>query len=214
MIGNSGDNTLQGRGGSDTLTGGVGRDTFVFREGFGSDTITDFFLGSYDETVNPYGRKTSDAIYLCIGDRRAHTETVAWDPVNDGNGNLVITVTYTEFKYYRDAQRNRRTDRTERTAGTITLQGITTASTWFDNLNIVAKPHYTFPPVLEPQMGPLTPDLKGQSPPRPLTWAGAGRRVYGVAPGSGRGRSGAMGPAPVGGSSGTCFRGTPPWCWR
>ncbi len=40
--GRGGDDVIFGAGGNDKLTGGYGRDTFVFTEGFGDDTITDF----------------------------------------------------------------------------------------------------------------------------------------------------------------------------
>ena len=40
--GQGGDDRLDGRGGNDTLTGGLGADTFVYSNGGGADTITDF----------------------------------------------------------------------------------------------------------------------------------------------------------------------------
>jgi len=42
LDGQGGNDTLTGGAGSDTLTGGGGTDTFVFADGFGFDTITDF----------------------------------------------------------------------------------------------------------------------------------------------------------------------------
>ena len=49
LIGDYGENVLQGNGGDDTLTGGYNNDTFVFRNiglpNFGHDTITDFAAG-------------------------------------------------------------------------------------------------------------------------------------------------------------------------
>jgi hypothetical protein len=36
------ENRILGTAGNDTLTGGAGGDTFVFRPGFGTDTVTDF----------------------------------------------------------------------------------------------------------------------------------------------------------------------------
>jgi Ca2+-binding RTX toxin-like protein len=43
--GNNGVDTLVGGDGSDTLTGGGGNDVFVFKTGFGNDTIADFAGG-------------------------------------------------------------------------------------------------------------------------------------------------------------------------
>ena len=47
IFGGDGDDIiLPGRGASDTMTGGAGSDTFRFENGFGTDTITDFEIGS------------------------------------------------------------------------------------------------------------------------------------------------------------------------
>ena len=43
--GNGLDNTITGNDGNNIITGGVGTDTFVFKPGFGNDTITDFHPG-------------------------------------------------------------------------------------------------------------------------------------------------------------------------
>jgi len=43
--GNKGDNILDGKTGADHLTGSGGADTFVFKTGYGKDTITDFAHG-------------------------------------------------------------------------------------------------------------------------------------------------------------------------
>ena len=45
LLGNAGVNRLDGLGGNDTLTGGASADSFVFTDGWGEDTITDFALG-------------------------------------------------------------------------------------------------------------------------------------------------------------------------
>jgi VCBS repeat-containing protein len=42
ISGNGGNDTIAGNGGNDTISGGNGNDTFVFKEGDGNDTITDF----------------------------------------------------------------------------------------------------------------------------------------------------------------------------
>lgn len=46
-----GDDTIDGAGGDDILTGGRGADTFIFSDGFGQDTITDFDLAQDGETI-------------------------------------------------------------------------------------------------------------------------------------------------------------------
>jgi Ca2+-binding RTX toxin-like protein len=45
LNGNAGVDKLVGGAGNDTITGGVGNDVFMFRSGFGQDTITDFSAG-------------------------------------------------------------------------------------------------------------------------------------------------------------------------
>ncbi len=42
LFGDDGADTLTGGAGDDILTGGLGNDHFVFRPGFGNDTVTDF----------------------------------------------------------------------------------------------------------------------------------------------------------------------------
>ena len=51
LLGNSGDNVIQGRGGSDNLIGGLGADIFVFdTSGLGaSDTVLDFNISQNDK---------------------------------------------------------------------------------------------------------------------------------------------------------------------
>ena len=52
LAGGNGADRLEGGEGTDTLTGGVGADVFVFRPGFGNDTITDFRLtGAHHDVV-------------------------------------------------------------------------------------------------------------------------------------------------------------------
>jgi Ca2+-binding RTX toxin-like protein len=46
LNGGNGSDTLRGGLGNDTLIGGLGPDVFVFASGEGTDTITDFSLGS------------------------------------------------------------------------------------------------------------------------------------------------------------------------
>ena len=49
LDGQGGDDWLFGRGGNDTLTGGAGADRFVYVDGDGADTITDFNRGQGDK---------------------------------------------------------------------------------------------------------------------------------------------------------------------
>jgi hypothetical protein len=42
LLGRAGDDKLNGAEGDDRLSGGLGADTFVFAQGFGHDTVTDF----------------------------------------------------------------------------------------------------------------------------------------------------------------------------
>ena len=50
LVGGEGEDTLTGGSGDDTLTGGEGDDAFVFSEGHGDDTITDFTDG--EDTID------------------------------------------------------------------------------------------------------------------------------------------------------------------
>ena len=45
LTGNSGANVLSGLAGNDTLNGGGNNDTFVFKDGYGNDTVSDFMSG-------------------------------------------------------------------------------------------------------------------------------------------------------------------------
>jgi Ca2+-binding RTX toxin-like protein len=42
LIGNDGDDVLNGRGGDDYLEGGAGADSFIFEDRFGRDVVEDF----------------------------------------------------------------------------------------------------------------------------------------------------------------------------
>ena len=56
LYGNGGDDILDGGTGNDWLEGGGGNDVFVFENGFGTDTISDFWNGNdvvYFDSVNP-----------------------------------------------------------------------------------------------------------------------------------------------------------------
>ena len=111
LKGGGGSDKLNGGGGDDTLTGGGGSDEFYFYEGFGNDTITDYALGA--------SKDASEKIYVCMG-THANLPTTSGA---DSGSNYVITVTF-------DGE----------TAGTITLTGITSSSTNFNNLNVLLFP--------------------------------------------------------------------------
>jgi Ca2+-binding RTX toxin-like protein len=51
LFGGGGDDTLDGGNGDDRLTGGPGDDTYVFLQGEGSDRITDFEAGKFNDDV-------------------------------------------------------------------------------------------------------------------------------------------------------------------
>jgi serralysin len=56
LIGNAVANRLDGRAGNDTLTGNAASDVFVFWDGYGSDTITDFVItGATDDEIDVSG---------------------------------------------------------------------------------------------------------------------------------------------------------------
>ncbi|MBX9826325.1 MAG: pre-peptidase C-terminal domain-containing protein [Xanthobacteraceae bacterium] len=51
VFGGGGNDVITGGAGNDNLTGGSGNDTFVFKSGFGLDTITDFAAGAASDDV-------------------------------------------------------------------------------------------------------------------------------------------------------------------
>ena len=108
LTGDGGMNTLQGGAGNDTLTGGASNDGFHFRAAFGSDTITDYTLGTTKDA--------SETIVVCLG---TETNLPTWAGADSGSDHD-ITVTFNGA-----------------TAGAIKLRGITTASNNFANLNIL-----------------------------------------------------------------------------
>ncbi len=60
--GGKGRDSLTGGAGTDRLTGGGGRDTFVFNEGHGSDTVTDFLNGADLLDVSDFGFDSADGV--------------------------------------------------------------------------------------------------------------------------------------------------------
>jgi len=55
LQGAAGNDVLIGGAGADTLTGGADNDTFIFKAGFGLDTITDFAAGAASDDVIQFG---------------------------------------------------------------------------------------------------------------------------------------------------------------
>ncbi|MEA1833139.1 hypothetical protein U8607_13715 [Methylobacterium durans] len=71
--GGRGDDLLDGGKGDDTLTGGRGDDIFVFKKGYGTDTITDFHTGT-------------PVVVAAAGDEAASAQDGQDDPDGDESG--------------------------------------------------------------------------------------------------------------------------------
>jgi VCBS repeat-containing protein len=91
LDGSSGHDTLFGGNGpdvligglGDTLTGGNNADTFLFRPGFGPNTITDF-------DVNADVIQIDNSVFQTVTDLLAHTsDTAAGAVINDGKGDTI-----------------------------------------------------------------------------------------------------------------------------
>ncbi|PBC18633.1 hypothetical protein CK226_33720, partial [Mesorhizobium sp. WSM4311] len=55
LLGGAGNDAIEGRGGQDLLSGGADNDTFIFKAGFGLDTITDFTAGAASDDIIQFG---------------------------------------------------------------------------------------------------------------------------------------------------------------
>jgi Ca2+-binding RTX toxin-like protein len=85
LLGGNGSDVLIG-GMGDTLTGGNDPDTFLFRPGFGANTIADFDV--HDDAV-----QIAKPVFQNLADLFAHaSNSAAGAVINDGVGN---TVTFT-----------------------------------------------------------------------------------------------------------------------
>lgn len=85
LLGGNGPDVLIG-GVGDTLTGGNGPDTFLFRPGFGANTITDFDV--HNDAV-----QIAKSVFQNLADLFAHaSNSAAGAVINDGAGN---TITFT-----------------------------------------------------------------------------------------------------------------------
>ncbi|MBE9182824.1 hypothetical protein IQ268_30260 [Oculatella sp. LEGE 06141] len=74
LIGNSLDNIIRGYGGDDLLTGGEGRDRFVLAAGEGTDTITDFVVGT--DSLNLIGGLTLNQMAIVQGSGAQQNDTL------------------------------------------------------------------------------------------------------------------------------------------
>jgi len=97
LFGQWGDDTIDGGMGGDTIHGGIGNDSltggddddvFVFTDGAGRDTISDFDMGDHDANGN-----FNDQLDLSGITRPDGTPINAWDIVvsDDGSGNALLT---------------------------------------------------------------------------------------------------------------------------
>jgi Ca2+-binding RTX toxin-like protein len=85
LKGNIGDDMLSGQAGNDRLTGHQGADTFVFADGFGRDTITDFELG--EDKIHISGLAGFDDIL----DVRLHaTQCDGFVSIESGSDRLIL----------------------------------------------------------------------------------------------------------------------------
>jgi Ca2+-binding RTX toxin-like protein len=84
LIGGAGNDLLSGGSGDDTLTGGAGDDRFVFHNGDGLDTITDFTAGNSSGDVielHGYGVSTFAGLQGLMSQVGSDT-LITFDPDN------------------------------------------------------------------------------------------------------------------------------------
>lgn len=86
LVGGEGDDTLSGGKGADLLSGGANNDIFVFRTGFGKDTVTDFTSG--EDRIDLSGVKGISN----YNDLMSHHITVSGDDlvIREGHDMLVL----------------------------------------------------------------------------------------------------------------------------
>jgi Ca2+-binding RTX toxin-like protein len=88
LNGNAGLDQLVGGAGNDALTGGTGNDTFIFRAGFGQDTVWDFTAGAASEDVI----KVQDGIFADFAAVQAASQQVGSDVVITADAANTITL--------------------------------------------------------------------------------------------------------------------------
>lgn len=76
-----GDDTFDARGGNDTMSGQFGANLFIFRKGFGDDTITDFGLDTARNTA-----QFDNSIFADFAAMKAHASQDGFDVVIDAGG--------------------------------------------------------------------------------------------------------------------------------
>ncbi|MGR9148100.1 calcium-binding protein [Rhizobium leguminosarum] len=88
LVGGTGGNRLEGYLGNDTLTGGAGDDAFVFKAGFGRDTVTDFTAGAASVDVLDISTDLfSDFAYVLAAATQVGADTVI---THDANTSITL----------------------------------------------------------------------------------------------------------------------------
>ncbi|MDR6671029.1 calcium-binding protein, partial [Rhizobium sp. 1399] len=88
LIGNAEANQLEGYIGNDTLTGGAGDDVFVFKAGFGKDTVTDFAAGAGSLDVLDIGNDLfADFAFVLAAATQVGADTVI---THDANTSITL----------------------------------------------------------------------------------------------------------------------------
>jgi Ca2+-binding RTX toxin-like protein len=82
LTGGAGNDLLEGGAGSDTLIGGAGNDTFIFRPGFGNDTINQFGDSNNNQ----------DVLHLSMSGYATFTALQAAGALAQVNADVVITL--------------------------------------------------------------------------------------------------------------------------
>ncbi|MGO7530065.1 calcium-binding protein, partial [Rhizobium ruizarguesonis] len=88
LNGGAGNDTLYGDAGNDNLTGGTGDDLFVFKAGFGNDTVTDFTIGAGSVDVLDIGTD----VFADFASVLAAASQVGADTVITHDANTSITL--------------------------------------------------------------------------------------------------------------------------
>jgi serralysin len=84
-----GNDTIYGNGGNDTLKGGRGFDTFIFKDGFGTDKITDFSTHRKEKIDLSDVREITD--FKDLTDNHLSSDTIGNAIITDGNDTITLT---------------------------------------------------------------------------------------------------------------------------
>jgi Ca2+-binding RTX toxin-like protein len=98
LDGRGGDDTLEGGSGDDTMTGGLGDDSFVFADGHGNDTITDFVAGAASSDVIDLRRLTAAASFTDVMAAAAHVGEDTVIDFGDGDSITLLGVDSTQIE--------------------------------------------------------------------------------------------------------------------